>query len=339
MFELVCEDRDFLLKVEPGGAAIYISTWVIQLSLLKCQRLLRKKNTIVPMKSIMTMTTQNLEEDEDVRSDDGNPHLDDEERMDKDEYGMDHDDVDDEPYLDDDGVATVTGSAHRIGRAIALRVRLADKGLDFALESLAREILQERWRSMIIMGNVSVEEGVKSVMSHVGASLGEFDVIRAESVDGDECWGMRNKTNRSDHPRCMGTGMIYQGRRGHLIAASSLTGKRGFYFTALVAGLRVILQHVASIVLYLASKESRGYRPNSGPSFSRLKQIKNKMTPMLCALRGKFRMSDDDYPLVKLGTKESDRWFYEVDLSLRAAALHGIPESIIIIRAKYCREL
>ncbi|KAF8881757.1 hypothetical protein BD779DRAFT_1545148 [Infundibulicybe gibba] len=145
------------------------------------------------------------------------------------------------------GVAAVTGSAHGIGRAIALR--LADDGFDIALndvpskvealETLAQEISQKGRRSMVVVGDVSVEDDVKSLVSHVGASLGGLDVMVANAgicvtksimeTTLDE-WERMFAINSRGVFLCYkyaGKYMIDQGRGGRMIAASSLAGKRG----------------------------------------------------------------------------------------------------------------
>ncbi|KAF8881750.1 acetoin reductase family protein [Infundibulicybe gibba] len=145
------------------------------------------------------------------------------------------------------GIAAVTGAAKGIGRAIALR--LADDGFDVAvndlpsqieaLESLRDEILQKGRKSEIVVGDVSVEEDVKSLVNRVGAALGGLDVMVANAgtcllkpimdTTLDE-WEHLFAVNSRSVFLCFkhaAEHMISQGRGGRLIAASSLAGKQG----------------------------------------------------------------------------------------------------------------
>ncbi|KAF8881752.1 NAD(P)-binding protein [Infundibulicybe gibba] len=145
------------------------------------------------------------------------------------------------------GVAVVTGAAQGIGRTIALR--LADDGFDIALNDLpskldelgrlSQEISRKGGRSAVVVGDVSVEEDVKSLVSRVGAALGGLDVMVAnagiciprlimEVTLGE--WERLFAINSRGVFLCYkyaGEYMINQGRGGRLIAASSIAGKRG----------------------------------------------------------------------------------------------------------------
>ncbi|KAF8881748.1 NAD(P)-binding protein [Infundibulicybe gibba] len=144
------------------------------------------------------------------------------------------------------GIAVVTGSAQGIGRAIALR--LADDGFDVALndipsqmkalESLQEEISRKGRRSTIIVGDMSVEEDVKSLVNRVGAALGGLDVMVANAgiciskfmMDTTlDDWERLFSINSRGVFLCYkyaGEYMIKQGRGGRLIAASSTAGKQ-----------------------------------------------------------------------------------------------------------------
>lgn len=82
-------------------------------------------------------------------------------------------------------VALVTGAAQGIGKAISLQ--LADDGLDIALndipqkldqlKAVARTIEAKGRRTLIVTGDVTVEEDVAAMVSKTAAELGALDVV------------------------------------------------------------------------------------------------------------------------------------------------------------------
>ena len=82
-------------------------------------------------------------------------------------------------------VALVTGAAQGIGEAISLQ--LADDGLDIALndisqkldqlKAVARTIEAKGRRTLIVTGDVTVEDDVAAMVSKTAAELGALDVV------------------------------------------------------------------------------------------------------------------------------------------------------------------
>ena len=82
-------------------------------------------------------------------------------------------------------VAIVTGAAQGFGEAIALR--LADDGLDVAvvdlpskrgqLEAVAKAIRVKGRRCLVLVGDMSVEEDVATIVDKTAGELGGLDVV------------------------------------------------------------------------------------------------------------------------------------------------------------------
>ncbi|KAF8881758.1 hypothetical protein BD779DRAFT_1675272 [Infundibulicybe gibba] len=132
------------------------------------------------------------------------------------------------------GVAAVTGSARGIGRAIALR--LANDGFHVALndipsnagvlESLTQEISRKGRKSMVVVGDMSVEEDVKSLMV-ANAGICITKPIMETTLDEWERLFAVNSRGIFLCYKHAGEYMINQGRGGRMIAASSIAGKQG----------------------------------------------------------------------------------------------------------------
>ncbi|KAH9952128.1 acetoin reductase family protein [Amylocystis lapponica] len=146
------------------------------------------------------------------------------------------------------GTAIITGSAQGIGLAIA--VRLAEDGFDVALfdvaankeqlHALAGEIQNKTGRRALpIIGDVSLESDVKALVDTVVTELGGLDVMVANA--GIAVIKLLHDTTVEDFDRVVAVNqrgtflcykyaalqMIKQGRGGHIIGASSATGKKG----------------------------------------------------------------------------------------------------------------
>lgn len=84
-------------------------------------------------------------------------------------------------------VAIVTGAAGDLGKVIALR--LANDGFDVAVndlpvrkddvDALVGQISENGRRSLVVIGDVSVEEDVKNIVERTANELGFVDVVRA----------------------------------------------------------------------------------------------------------------------------------------------------------------
>jgi len=83
------------------------------------------------------------------------------------------------------GVAFVTGASQGIGKAISLR--LADDGFDVAindlsrtqhnLDELSKEIIDKGRKTFVIIGDVSVDAEMETMVTSVVENLGSLDVV------------------------------------------------------------------------------------------------------------------------------------------------------------------
>ncbi|EPS97429.1 NAD-binding protein [Fomitopsis schrenkii] len=145
-------------------------------------------------------------------------------------------------------VALVTGAAQGIGRCIA--IRLAEDGLDVALndlpskladlEALAVEIKTSTGnQAFAVVGDVSREEDVKTMVASTVERLGGLDVMVANAGITEFCslvdlsvevWDKNMAINARGVMLCYkhaAKQMIEQGRGGRLIGACSQAGKQG----------------------------------------------------------------------------------------------------------------
>ncbi|KAK7460440.1 hypothetical protein VKT23_009162 [Stygiomarasmius scandens] len=142
-------------------------------------------------------------------------------------------------------VAIVTGSAHGMGRSIALR--LADDGFDVGindipskkdlLSTLEKEIAAKGRRACILPADVSDEESVKGMVDTVVQELGSLDVMVANSgvflrksileITTDDWDRVQNINSRGVFLcyKYAAKQMISQGRGGRIIGASSSSAK------------------------------------------------------------------------------------------------------------------
>ncbi|KAI0694148.1 NAD-P-binding protein [Cerioporus squamosus] len=145
-------------------------------------------------------------------------------------------------------IAIVTGAAQGLGEAIALR--LADDGLDVAvldlpskrgqLEAVANAINAKGRRSLVVIGDIAVDEDVAALVEKTAEELGGLDVMVANAG----VFGMTpfvdltvEEFDRILRVNVRGTmlcfqhaarQMIKQGRGGRIMGASSIGGMQGF---------------------------------------------------------------------------------------------------------------
>ncbi|KAG2052292.1 NAD(P)-binding protein [Suillus hirtellus] len=167
-------------------------------------------------------------------------------------------------------VALITGAAHGIGRAIALR--LAEDGLDIAiadlksqrttLDGVADEIRPKGRRCLVLECDISQEEEVQRMVQATEQEFNSLDVMVANAgrivvkplvdstlVDFDEVFN----TNVRGTFLCLRAAaqtMIKQGRGGRIISASSVAGKKGMPFNSIYSAsksaIRSFTQALAS---------------------------------------------------------------------------------------------
>ncbi|KAK0482177.1 acetoin reductase family protein [Armillaria novae-zelandiae] len=167
------------------------------------------------------------------------------------------------------GVALVTGSAQGLGRAIALRI--AEDGYDVSindlhskteeLDALAAEIMAKGRRSCVVLGNISVENDVISIIDNTVHELGALNImvanagvcfVRSIMDTSTEDW------NRIFTVNGLGTFLCYkyaakqmmkQGHGGRIVGASSIAGKQGYgdlaAYSASKGAIRLFTQSAA----------------------------------------------------------------------------------------------
>ncbi|KAI0747633.1 short chain oxidoreductase [Daedaleopsis nitida] len=145
-------------------------------------------------------------------------------------------------------VAIITGAAQGIGETIALK--LADDGIDLALfdlpqkrdqlDGVAKAVQAKGRRSVVIVGDVTVEADVVALVDKTVRALGSVDIMIANAglfwqkllLDETlEDWEKMFSVNVRGVMLCYkyaGLQMVKQGRGGRIVGASSIAGKTGF---------------------------------------------------------------------------------------------------------------
>ncbi|EJD06804.1 NAD-binding protein [Fomitiporia mediterranea MF3/22] len=125
-------------------------------------------------------------------------------------------------------VAIVTGGAQGLGYAISNR--LADDGIDIAINSVVEELRKKGRRAIAVPGDVSSETDVIAIIEKTmvaNAGIARLCSFLQTSVDTyDSVLGI-NARGAFMCFKCAALQMIKQGRGGRLIAASSIMGKQG----------------------------------------------------------------------------------------------------------------
>ncbi|KAK7685008.1 hypothetical protein QCA50_011843 [Cerrena zonata] len=173
-------------------------------------------------------------------------------------------------------VAFVTGAAQGIGEAIALR--LANDNIDVALfdlkdkepllQKVAQAIQAKGRKAVYFIGDVTVEDDIKTSIDKTVSQLGGLDIMVANAgitmfkpfIDSDD----------DDYKRIMDINvlgvvhcykhaakqMIKQGRGGRIIGACSGAGKRGIHSMSLYSGSKFAVRGITqALALELAANK------------------------------------------------------------------------------------
>jgi enoyl-[acyl-carrier protein] reductase III len=174
--------------------------------------------------------------------------------------------------------AVVTGGSRGIGRAIALR--LAAEGVDLVLnyyvngeaaEKTAADVRRHGVRAHVVQADMKDPEQIRHLFAVAGERLGGLDILVSNAASGvfrrvDELRAKHWDWMMDTHPRAFllcaqAAAPLMQGRRGRIVAVSSIGSQRTI---PLYAGMGAAKAALEAVTRYLAVEyAARGIAVNA----------------------------------------------------------------------------